>query len=84
MPDSKTTTSFSILPTPPARAVPPTEDEKVEAVRVLAAGNALVGLLTFGVICMQLGQEYARRQEEKEQREIDAKSGLAGETKKDI
>lgn len=77
MPDSQTTTSFSILPPPPPRAVEPTESEKIEAVRVLAAGNTLVGLLTLGVIGMQLGQEYARRQEEKEQREIDARAGVA-------
>lgn len=76
VPDSKTTTSFSILPPPPPRAVPPTADEKLEAVRVLAAGNTLVALLALGIIGMQLGQEYARRQEEKEQREIDAKSGV--------
>ena len=76
VPDSKTTTSFSILPPPPPRAVPPTEDEKIEAVRVLAAGNTLVALLALGIIGMQLGQEYARRQEEKEQREIDAKSAV--------
>ncbi|WWD22693.1 hypothetical protein CI109_107186 [Kwoniella shandongensis] len=73
LPESTTTTSFSILPPPPPREVPPTEDERVEAVRVLAAANALVGLLTMGVIGMQIGQEYARRQEEKEQRELDLK-----------
>lgn len=84
MPDSKTTTSFSILPTPPPREIPATADEKLEALRVLSAGNAIVGLLAIGVIGMQLGQEYARRQEEKEQREIDARSRAVGETKKDI
>lgn len=41
---------------------------------MLAAGNALVGMLTTGIILMQIGQEYARRQEEKEQREIDARA----------
>ena len=50
--------------------------------RVLAAANALVGILTLGIIGMQMGQEYARRVEEKEQREIDART--LGETKKDI
>ena len=64
--------------------MPPTEAERVEAVRVLAAGNALVGLLMVGIICMQLGQEYARRQEEKEQREIDARAAAVTETKKDL
>lgn len=48
----------------------------------MAAANALVGLLTLGVIGMQMGQEYARRVEEKEQREIDASA--VGESKKDI
>ena len=48
----------------------------------MAAANALVGILTIGVIGMQMGQEYARRMEEREQREIDANA--AGESKKDI
>ncbi|KAK8844753.1 hypothetical protein IAR55_006603 [Kwoniella newhampshirensis] len=82
LPESTTTTSFSILPPPPPREVPPTEDERIEAVRVMAAANALVGLLTMGVIGMQIGQEYARRQEEKEQRELDARV-VVGEGKKD-
>lgn len=88
VPDSTTTTSFSILPAPAPRETPPTENEKIEALRVLSAGNALVGLITFGIIAMQLGQDYAKRQE-KEQREIDlrtAATSAAGttETKKDI
>jgi hypothetical protein len=41
-------------------------------VRVLAAANALVALLQVGIIGMQIGQEYARRVEEREQRAIDA------------
>ncbi|WWD06333.1 hypothetical protein V865_004423 [Kwoniella europaea PYCC6329] len=83
LPESTTLTTYSILPTPPPREIPPTESEKVEAVRVLSAANALVGLLTLGVIGMQIGQEYARRQEEKEQREIDRKIAVETETKKD-
>ena len=82
VPDSTTTTSFSILPPPPPRLVPPTEAEKIEAVRVMAAGNALVGLLTLGIILMQVGQEYARRQEEREQRDIDVRA--TGASKKDL
>ena len=74
VPESTTTTTFSILPPPAPRETPPTDSERIEAVRVLAAGNALVGVVTMGIILMQLGQEYARRQEEKEQREIDARS----------
>ncbi|WRT63207.1 uncharacterized protein IL334_000110 [Kwoniella shivajii] len=71
LPESTTTTTYSILPVPPPREIAPTESEKVEAVRVLSAANALVGLLTVGVIGMQIGQEYARRQEEREQKAID-------------
>ncbi|CAD6564376.1 MAG: hypothetical protein TREMPRED_004966 [Tremellales sp. Tagirdzhanova-0007] len=70
------------LRTFPPRETPPTEEERVEAVRVLAAANALVGILTLGIIGMQMGQEYARRVEDKEQREIDARN--LGESKKDI
>ncbi|GFZ44539.1 hypothetical protein JCM24511_02262 [Saitozyma sp. JCM 24511] len=83
LPESTTTTSFSILPPPPPRLTPPTEAERTEAVRVLAAANALVGLLTLGVIGMQVGQEYARRVEEKEQRELD-RAAVVQEGKKDI
>ncbi|WVQ82880.1 hypothetical protein IAT38_005016 [Cryptococcus sp. DSM 104549] len=82
LPESTTTTTFSILPPPPPRLTPPTTEEIVESVRVMAAANALVGLLTVGVIGMQIGQEYARRQEEKEQRELDGLKEV--ETKKDI
>ncbi|RSH83991.1 hypothetical protein EHS25_005236 [Saitozyma podzolica] len=57
--------------------------ERTEAVRVLAAANALVGLLTLGVIGMQVGQEYARRVEEREQREVD-RAAVVQEGKKDI
>ncbi|OCF38309.1 hypothetical protein I317_07923, partial [Kwoniella heveanensis CBS 569] len=83
-PESTTTTTFSILPPPPPRAVPPTADEKVEAVRVLSAANALVGLLTVGVMGMQIGQEYARRQEEREQRELDKAAKVVEGSKKDL
>ena len=73
---------------PPPRAVPATADEKLEAVRVLAAGNTIIALLNGGIICMQLGQAYAKRVEEKEQRELDARIAAANsaavETKKDI
>ncbi|OCF34877.1 hypothetical protein I316_03424 [Kwoniella heveanensis BCC8398] len=84
LPESTTTTTFSILPPPPPRAVPPTADEKVEAVRVLSAANALVGLLTVGVMGMQIGQEYARRQEEREQRELDKAAKVVEGSKKDL
>lgn len=39
--------------------------------RVLAAGNALCGLLLLGVIGMQIGQEYAGNMEVLEQAAID-------------
>ncbi len=92
VPESTTTTSFSILPPPAPRETAPTEYEKVEAVRVMAAANALVGMLLVGVLSLQAGQEYARRTEEREQREIDkrlaAEAGVdaataVGEKKKD-
>ncbi|KAJ9117827.1 hypothetical protein QFC20_000107 [Naganishia adeliensis] len=75
-----------------------TATEKEEAVRVLAAGNALIGLCLLGILMMQAGQEYARQQEEREQLKIDMRSAAvgttagsatppstdAGETKKDL
>ena len=85
VPESTTTTTFSILPPPPPREKPPTEAERVEAVRVMAAGNALVGLLTLGIIMLQFGQEYAKRAEDKLRAEWEAKHGPAvatEETKK--
>ncbi|WWC90189.1 uncharacterized protein L201_005122 [Kwoniella dendrophila CBS 6074] len=82
LPESTVTTTYSILPQPPKREIPPTNAEKIESVRVLSAGNALVGLLTLGVIFMQIGQEYAKRQEEKEQIEIDRKIAIERESAK--
>jgi hypothetical protein len=84
VPESSTTTSFSILPPPAPRDTPPTETERVEAVRVLAAGNALVGLLMLGIMGMQVGQEYAKRVEDREQREIDGRAVAAASVKKDL
>ncbi|KAL7420424.1 Protein csh3 [Cryptotrichosporon argae] len=85
LPDSAAAQTWSFLPAPPARDAPPTADERVEAVRVLAAGNALCGLLLLAVIGMQVGQEYAGRMEEKEQMRIDeAAKKVGGESKKDI
>ncbi|KAG7531535.1 hypothetical protein FFLO_04275 [Filobasidium floriforme] len=57
-----------------------TEEEKQEAVRVLSAGNALVGFCLLGIILMQAGQEYAKRQEEAEMRKLDARTARAGAT----
>ncbi|KAJ9092057.1 hypothetical protein QFC19_008831 [Naganishia cerealis] len=55
-----------------------TADEREEAVRVLAAGNALIGLCLLGILMMQAGQEYARRQEEREQLKLDLRSAAVG------
>ena len=85
MPEDALVPTYSILPTPPPRETPVTESERTEAVRVLAAGNALVGLLAMGIIGMQVGQEWASRQEAKEQSEIDkAAKKAAVEAKKDL
>ncbi|KAK4683777.1 hypothetical protein P7C73_g6449, partial [Tremellales sp. Uapishka_1] len=72
IPESKSANTYTILPTPPPREAPPTEDERIEAVRVMAAGNALCVLLLLGILGMQAGKEYAKRAEEKEQRAINA------------
>ncbi|KAJ9121084.1 hypothetical protein QFC24_005065 [Naganishia onofrii] len=55
-------------------------EEREEAVRVLAAGNALIGLCLLGILMMQAGQEYARRQEEREQLKLDLRSAAVGAT----
>ncbi|KAL1405346.1 Protein csh3 [Vanrija albida] len=84
LPDSnKGSNSFNFLPQPPPRDVPATDDEKIEAVRVLAAANALVGLLLLGVIGMQIGQEYAGNVEAREQAKIDNALRTEAEAKKD-
>ncbi|GHJ83932.1 hypothetical protein NliqN6_0334 [Naganishia liquefaciens] len=54
--------------------------EKEEAIRVLAAGNALIGLCLLGILMMQAGQEYARQQEEREQLKIDMRSAAVSAT----
>jgi len=88
LPESTTTTSFSIFPNPPPREKPATEAERIEAVRVLAAGNAIVGLLTIGVIAMQVGQEYAAWLEARQQAELNLQAAAVvkngTESKKDI
>ncbi|WVN87590.1 uncharacterized protein L203_102773 [Cryptococcus depauperatus CBS 7841] len=78
LPESSTSATYSLLPTPHPRLSPPTENERAEAVRVLAAANALVGLLAIGVMGMQIGQEYAKRVEEREESEMEKRA------KKDI
>jgi hypothetical protein len=69
LPDAKST--WTLIPAPPPLEKPFTEAEQVEAVRVMAAGNALCGMLLLGVIGMQVGQEYARSVEVAEQKAID-------------
>ncbi|TXT04850.1 hypothetical protein VHUM_03933 [Vanrija humicola] len=85
LPDSnKGSNSWNFLPQAPPPDEPITDDEKVEAVRVLAAANALVGILLIGVIGMQVGQEYAGNVEQREQARIDnALRKDEAETKKD-
>jgi hypothetical protein len=76
---------WNFLPSSPPPEVPFTASEKSDAVRVLAAGNALVALCLVGVICMQAGQAYAKRTEEREQRMMDEKAEREAERiKKDI
>ncbi|KZS94392.1 hypothetical protein SISNIDRAFT_548964 [Sistotremastrum niveocremeum HHB9708] len=72
-----------------------TEADRVEALRVMCAGNSLIVLCLVGVLCLQAGQEYARRIEQRERQklaELDAKEaaaaaaggeGTKAETKKD-
>ncbi|KAJ9120107.1 hypothetical protein QFC22_003005 [Naganishia vaughanmartiniae] len=63
-----------------AAVVMASAEQREEAVRVLAAGNALIGLCLLGVLMMQAGQEYARRQEEREQLKLDLRSAAVGAT----
>ena len=85
MPENTLIPTYSILPTPPPRTTPITEAERTEAVRVMAAGNAIIGVLSLGIIGMQIGQEWASRQEDKEQRDLDLRAKKAVlETKKDL
>jgi len=58
--------------------------EKVEALRVMCAGNVLIAICLFGVLSLQAGQEYARRLEAKELKkfqEQEAKEQAAKEMK---
>lgn len=48
----------------------------------MAAGNALVGLLLVGILGLQAGQEYARRTEERELREMEKRLAAAVEVEK--
>jgi len=85
VPEDTLVPTYSILPVPPPRDTPITEAERTEAVRVLAAGNAIIGVLTMGIIGMQIGQEWASRQEDKEQRDLDVRvKNVVGESKKDL
>jgi hypothetical protein len=76
VPESDNTTSFSIFPNPPKREFPATEPERIDAVRVLAASNAIVGVLTIGVIAMQVGQQWAEGIEQRQAAEILSAEGL--------
>jgi len=43
-----------------------TRNDQVEALRVLSAGNVIIIVLLAGILALQAGQEYVRRQESKE------------------
>ncbi|KAL7417985.1 Shr3 amino acid permease chaperone [Mrakia frigida] len=84
-PSVKDHTKWNFLPASPPPEVPYSITDKTDAVRVLAAGNALVAMCLIGVIGMQAGQEWARRTEEREQRLMDEKAEREAERiKKDL
>ncbi|CED83320.1 Shr3 amino acid permease chaperone [Phaffia rhodozyma] len=77
--------TWSFLPPAVVPEVPPSAGDRADAVRVLAAGNALVAICLIGTIGMQAGQEYARKTEEREQRLMDEKAQREAErVKKDL
>jgi len=43
-----------------------TREDRIEAMRVLAAGNTIITLLLGAILALQAGQEYARRLEARE------------------
>ncbi|EJD07547.1 uncharacterized protein FOMMEDRAFT_137824 [Fomitiporia mediterranea MF3/22] len=43
-----------------------TREDRIEAMRVLAAGNTIIMVLLGAVLCLQGGEEYSRRFEAKE------------------
>ncbi|KAH8116425.1 Shr3 amino acid permease chaperone [Phellopilus nigrolimitatus] len=42
-----------------------TREDRIEAMRVLAAGNSIIMILLGAILCLQGGEEYARRYEAK-------------------
>ncbi|KLO19048.1 hypothetical protein SCHPADRAFT_865628 [Schizopora paradoxa] len=51
-----------------------TREDRIEAMRILAAGNVIIMLLLGGMLLLQGGQEYARRVEERELAKTSAKA----------
>ncbi|TDL23657.1 hypothetical protein BD410DRAFT_814310 [Rickenella mellea] len=49
-----------------------TREDRVEAMRILAAGNTIIIVLLGAILCLQAGQEYARRVTAKELARLDA------------
>lgn len=55
--------------------------ERIEALRVLAAGNTILAMILGLVLAMQAGQEYARRAEEKALKKLQQEEATATATK---
>ncbi|KAG5725432.1 Secretory component protein SHR3 [Termitomyces sp. T112] len=49
-------------------------EDRVQAIRVLSAGNIIVMVCLGGILCLQAGQEYARRTEAKALKEEQERS----------
>ncbi|KIM74662.1 hypothetical protein PILCRDRAFT_827987 [Piloderma croceum F 1598] len=63
-----------------------TRDDRIEAMRVLSAGNTIIIVILAGVLLLQAGEEYARRAEAKELAKIieaEKKAASAPQGKKD-
>ncbi|KAG6919538.1 hypothetical protein DXG01_005128 [Tephrocybe rancida] len=59
------------------------KEDRVQALRVLAAGNVIVTVCMGAVLCLQAGQEYARRMEARAVREFEEKERTKQGEKKD-
>ncbi|KAF8623918.1 hypothetical protein AX17_007246 [Amanita inopinata Kibby_2008] len=63
------------IPTLRTVATPLAEDtrsDRIEAVRILSAGNILMIIALVGILLLQSGQEYARRSEARARAEVEA------------
>ncbi|KAG6855951.1 hypothetical protein H0H87_009117 [Tephrocybe sp. NHM501043] len=66
----------------PAGVEDVTQEDRIQAIRVLAAGNVIVAVCLGGILFLQAGQEYARRAEAKVLREAERSSAKQGENEK--